>query len=150
MTQDHQVSRRKTPWHLWVVGLVTVLWNGMGLLDYYMTQSRNAEYLKGFTAEQLAYFENFPSWVQGSWGLAVTTAFVGSVLLLFRSRFALPVFWVSLFAMILTTIHNWIIDYDQAIKMMGGFGIVFSMIIAVVAVLLVIYSRRAVATGVLR
>ncbi len=75
---------------------------------------------------------------------------VGSVLLLFRSRFALPVFWVSLFAMILTTIHNWIIDYDQAIKMMGGFGIVFSMIIAVVAVLLVIYSRRAVATGVLR
>jgi len=27
-----------TPWHVWVVGIVALLWNAMGALDYTMTE----------------------------------------------------------------------------------------------------------------
>jgi hypothetical protein len=31
-----------TPWHLWIVGVFSLLWNGMGAFDYGMTESRSA------------------------------------------------------------------------------------------------------------
>ena len=39
----------KTPWHLWVVGVLSLLWNMIGAFDFYMTQTHNAAYLKNFT-----------------------------------------------------------------------------------------------------
>ena len=35
----------KTPWHLWVIGIVATLWNAGGAYDYTMTQTRNMDYL---------------------------------------------------------------------------------------------------------
>jgi hypothetical protein len=51
----------RTPWHLWVVGAVSLLWNAMGAFDYLMTQSRAEWYMSQFTAEQLDYFGSFPA-----------------------------------------------------------------------------------------
>jgi hypothetical protein len=31
----------KTPWHLWVVGILSLLWNAFGGYDYTMTQLRD-------------------------------------------------------------------------------------------------------------
>ena len=38
----------KAPWHLWVVVVLGLIWNGFGGYDYTMSQSRNAEYLAQF------------------------------------------------------------------------------------------------------
>ena len=35
----------ETPWHLWVVGVVGLLWSAMGAMDFVMTQTRNESYL---------------------------------------------------------------------------------------------------------
>src|SRR3546814_17451825 len=48
----------KTPWHLWVVGGLSLLWNAIGAFDYTMTKMDNAAYLAGFTPEQIAYFQS--------------------------------------------------------------------------------------------
>lgn len=52
----------KTPWHLWAVGIISLLWNAFGAMDYTMTKMGNAEYLAAFTPEQRAYFASFPIW----------------------------------------------------------------------------------------
>ena len=96
----------RTPWHIWVVGLIALIFNAGGAFDYVMTQTRNADYLAQFTAEELAYFESFPSWVQGSWALAVWAALLGAVLILLRSRWAGSAFAVSVIAMLATFTHN--------------------------------------------
>ena len=64
-------SRNATPWHLWLVGVLALLWNSVGAFDYVMTETRNASYLSSFTPEQLAYFYGFPMWVVATWALAV-------------------------------------------------------------------------------
>src|SRR3546814_2675554 len=48
----------KTPWHLWVVGVLSLLWNAVGAFDYTMTKLNDADYLSAFTPEQIAYFQS--------------------------------------------------------------------------------------------
>ena len=46
----------KTPWHLWAVGIISLLWNAFGAFDYVMTKLKNPAYMAAFTPEQQAYF----------------------------------------------------------------------------------------------
>ena len=53
MTDNAMKMTTSTPWHLWAVGVVALLWNGYGGYDYVMTQTDNAAYMAQFTAEQV-------------------------------------------------------------------------------------------------
>ena len=88
----------RTPWHLWAVGGLALLWNGFGGYDYVMTQTNNAAYLAQFTPEQRAYFDSFPMWMEVVWAVGVWGAVLGSVLLLLRSKWAFHAFLASLIA----------------------------------------------------
>lgn len=35
----------KTPWHLWLVGVIAVLFNGIGAFDYVMSMAQGASYM---------------------------------------------------------------------------------------------------------
>ena len=52
----------KTPWHLWVVGGISALWNAFGCLDFTMTATRNEAYLEPYPQEMLDYWLNMPVW----------------------------------------------------------------------------------------
>jgi hypothetical protein len=43
-----------TPKHLWIVGVLALVWNSVGAFDYVMTETQNAGYMAQFTAEQVA------------------------------------------------------------------------------------------------
>ena len=139
--------RPKPPWHLWVTGFVSLVWNSIGALDFYMTQTRNAAYLKGFTPAQLDYFRNFPVWAVGSWGTAVSAGVLGSLLLLFRKRQSIYAFVLSVACMVLTDLYSFVIS--DGLRVMGGpAALVLSSVILVVGVLLAAYARRMRARGV--
>ena len=149
MSNPESATSVKAPWHLWVVGALALLWNSFGAFDYTMTETRNVDYLKGFTAEQLAYFQGFPKWVVGAWALSVWGGVAGSVAMLFRSRWAVPVFALSLLTMLPTFFHNYVLSNGFAI--MGGLGaLVFTAVIVLVGVGLLAYARGATRQGVLR
>ena len=82
----------KTPFHLWIVGVLGLVWNSYGCYDYLMTNTRNAEYLAQFPPEMMQVIDAFPLWVMAAWAFGVWGAIAGSVLLLMRSRFAVHVF----------------------------------------------------------
>ena len=140
----------KTPWHIWVVGGVTLLWNAMGAMDYVMTQTRNEAYMAAFTPEQLEYFYGFPSWVQGTWAIAVWGSVLGSLLLLLRHRAAVPVFAVAFLAMLATTVHNFLLSDVSMADVTGPEALIFSAVIFAVALLLYIYARAMRQRGHLR
>jgi hypothetical protein len=142
-------SKVTTPWHVWVVGVVALLWNGIGAFDYTMTETRNASYMSSFTPEQLAYFHGFPQWVVGTWALGVWGGVLGSLALLLRTRWAVPIFAVSLAAMLLTFFHNYVLT--DGLSVMGGAGaLTSSVVIALVGVALLAYGRTLARKGILR
>ena len=139
----------RVPLHLWIIGVVALLWNAVGAYDYLMTQTRNEAYMSQFTPEQLDYFYGFPAWVVATWAIAVWGGVLGSILLLLRRRLAVPVFAVSLAAMVITTIYNYALSGGH--QVMGGPGpLLFSIAIFLVSVGLLFYARAMAARGVLR
>jgi hypothetical protein len=146
---DDVAKAARTPRHLWVVGVVALLWNAIGALDYVMTETRNPAYMKSFTPEQLAYFYSFPAWAIATWACAVWGGVLGSILLLLRRRLAVPVFLVSLIAMVLTNIYSYLLS--NGASLMSGVGAhVFNAVIFLIGLALFLYARAMRDRGVLR
>lgn len=139
----------RAPWHLWVIGIVTLIWNGFAAADYVMTQYEYAPYMAQFTPAQIDYFQSFPAWVQGTWAAAVWLSVAGSLLLLARSRYAGTAFGLALIFMAATFVHNFFLDDVKALDIMGQEAVYFTGVIIVVAVLLWLYARAMNKQGVL-
>jgi hypothetical protein len=132
-----------------VVGIVAVLWNAMGATDFLMTETHNAAWLQKMTPEQLTYINSFPGWAIAAWAVAVWGGVLGSLLLLVRTRFAVPVFAISAVCVVVTFVYNYVIS--DGMKIMGGAGAAaFSAVIFVIALLLWFYARAMCRRGVLR
>ena len=140
MPETNETEVERTPWHLWVIGVVALLWNAMGALDYVMTQTRNEEYMSNFTPEQLSFFYGFPAWVDAAWAIAVWGGVLGALLLLFRRRHAVWVFLASLIAMVLTAFQNYVLS--NGMEVIGdAFTLGFTAAIFIAALALFLYAR---------
>jgi hypothetical protein len=140
MSELHERDVEPTPWHLWVIGVVGLLWNAMGAFDYVMTETRNEAYMSGFTPEQLSFFYGIPSWAVATWAIAVWGGVLGALLLLLRRRHAVWVFLVSLIAMVLTAFQNYVLS--NGMEVMGdAFSLAFTATIFLIALALFLYAR---------
>ena len=138
-------GRTKAPWHLWVVGIVTLLFNAMGILSYMATKLGMLAEM-GMTPEQIAFMDSYPAWANALWALGVWGAFAGSVLLLLRSRFAVPAMLVALLGLAGTTVYHYaLIELPPAMQAPA-----LDVAIWVVTVFLLVYARAMRSGGVLR
>ena len=87
----------KTPWHLWLVGVVSLLWNGFGGYDFIMSTTQGETYWRasGMTQPMIDYYNAMPTWMYGPWIIGVWGGLLGGILLLLRRKWATPVFVVS-------------------------------------------------------
>lgn len=148
---QHAVSAR-TPVHLWIVGILSLLWNCIGCVDYLMSRMRNTGYLKTMMPDvdpqaMLSYIDGFPIWAAFGWGLGVWLGLGGSVLLLMRSRHAVWAYGLSFVGAVLG------LGYQLANPMPGVDGMMakaMPITIIVIALALFLYARAQAAKGVLR
>ena len=141
-------NRTKAPWHLWLIGVIALLWNAVGAFDYYMSQTKNEAYMKMFTPEQLEFFYSFPSWSVALWAIAVWGGVLGCILLLLRNKLAVCVFLISLIGMVINTIY--IYAFTNGMEVMGDpISLAFSVAIFLVAVFLYFYSKNMQARNII-
>lgn len=99
----------RAPWHLWAVGILTLLWNAVGVMSYMMTHLGKLESL-GMTPEQIAYFDSFPAWANAVWAIGVWFCLLGSILLLLRSRHAVTAFAISVIGLVGTSYFSYFVS----------------------------------------
>lgn len=140
----------KTPWHLWLVGVIAVLFNFIGVFDFVMSMAKGAEYQAsaGMTPDQIAHYQGMPSWMMLVWAVGVFGAFLASILLLLRRKLALPIFVLSLVAFLISLIYHYVLTDGSAI--LGQQMVIASVVIAGLLILFIWYSRYMVVRGVLR
>lgn len=148
MPDEAAATPKRSPRHLWVVGILGTLWNCVGAFDYLMTQTRNEAYMGQFTPEQLEYFYGFPAWVVALWAIAVWGGVAGTLLLLARKRLAVLVLLASFVSMVITSIHNFLLS--NGTEIMGSGAVVFSAVIFLIALGLWLYARAMARGEVLR
>lgn len=136
------------PRHLWVVGILALLWIAIGAFDYLMTQTENAQYLSQFTPAQLEYVQSMPAWVVSAWAISIWSGVAAAVVLLMRRRLAEHLFLVSLLGLVATTFYNFVLS-NGAEVFADTFSRVFMAVVFVVAVALYLYARAMNRRGVL-
>jgi len=142
-----RAARGRAPVHLWIVGVVALLWNAIGAFDYLATQLKLDFYMSQFTEQQLAYFYGFPAWAVAGWAFGVWGGLAGAVGLLLRRSWAVWAFAISLAGLALSSIYTLVLS--NGAEIMGGEGTVFSVVIWAVAIFLLLYSRAMSKRGVL-
>ena len=146
------VETRPVPMHLWIVGIVALLWNGFGCYDYLMTRLRDADYVKSMMPDVdpdtvFTWTDSFPIWASAGWGLGVWMGLLGAVLLLMRNRWAIPAFALSLLGAVVG------LGYQMSNPMPGITGFMATgvpIIIIAVALGQFLYARAQGASGALR
>ena len=149
MTEPGDGATARTPWHLWAVGILSLLWNLFGVFDFSMSLSQGEAYFRsmGMTEPQIAYFNAMPGWTYVAWALGVFGGALGSLLLLLRRRWALHAFAASLAGLIASLIYTFVLS-DGA-EVMGGQTPIQFVILAV-CLFLVGYAAWAARRGWLR
>ena len=142
----------KTPWHLWLVGVLSLLWNGFGAFDFIQTTTRGEAYMRaaGFDDAMVAYYEAMPGWMYVPWTLGVWGAVIGSVMLLLRRRWAVPAFGLSLLGALISLIYGKLIDPPPPAPPELAAMSWMPIVILLVAVLLFGYAFNMRKRGVLR
>jgi hypothetical protein len=147
-------ARTGAPVHLWIVGVLALLWNGFGCYDYLMTRMRNTDYLASMMPDvdpnaTLAWVDAFPIWAQLGWGLGVWGGLLGAVLLLLRSRWAMLAFGLSLIGAILGLGYQ-IVAAPPLPGAEGAMVEIIPYVIILIAVALFLYATAMRRKGVLR
>jgi hypothetical protein len=137
----------RTPVHLWIVGVLSLLWNLMGAWDYAATKLGLEFYLSQFPEEMLAFVDAMPAWATAAWAFGVWGALAGSVGLLLRKKWAFWAFAVSLAGLFFGTIYSYVLSNGS--ELMGATGAIFNVLIWIVAIFLLVYSKAMAGKSVL-
>ena len=139
----------RVPAHLWIVGILALLWNAFGCYDYLMTNLHNAAYLAAFPADQLVYLNSLPAWLTAFWAFGVWGGLAGSLLLLARSRHAVLAFGLSVVGAVIGLGYQMFVAKMPASMTEGMMGMMPWLII-LITIFLLWYSRNADKQGLLR
>ena len=85
---DETVGR--VHWSFWAIGAVTLIWNVMGVINFFMQM--NADALASFPESHRAIIEGRPAWATGAFAIAVFGGALGCLLLLLRKSAAYLLF----------------------------------------------------------
>jgi hypothetical protein len=156
MTMNEPAARAPAPVHLWIVGVLSLLWHCVGAYDYVATKLVDRAYIASMTEPMgvdvetaIAYFTGFPLWMNVAWAIGVWAALAGSVLLLLRSRFAFHAFALSLVGVLLAGYYQFVANPFPGLTD-TTIPIAFSVAILVITAGLAWYARAMTGKGVLR
>ena len=130
------ISDRRTPWHVWVVGVLTLLWNGSGAYTIMMAQAAR---LASLSADEAAYYAAQPTWFVVVTDIALVAAVAAGVALLLRRRAAMWLFAASLAAIIVTNVYDLAAGTSRVLVSQGA--LVVTTIIVLIAVLQFLYAQ---------
>ncbi|MHA7944154.1 hypothetical protein ACJOV8_013845 [Formosa sp. 3Alg 14/1] len=93
-------NETKLPIWYWIVTGFYLLWNALGVQQYFIQANNTEAFRSQYTEAQLQEIAQMPTWVMRAYAVAVMCGFLASILLMVRKRFAYPMALTSLVAVI--------------------------------------------------
>jgi hypothetical protein len=148
MIEAQGMTTSSRPWHLWLIGIIGLLWSLMGVVSFILTQMNAEAVMSRFPPQQREYFESFPLWVVALWGIGVFGGVVGCLLLLLKKRLAFPVLLASVIGAAIYNLGGlFLLGGMKVMRETGGMGATAFPIIF--AGFLAFYARAMSKKGVL-
>ena len=128
-----------------IVSILALVWNALGVVTYLMSVTMSAETLAAMPEAERALYTDIPVWVTAAYAIAVFGGTIASIALLMRKAWAVPVFVISLVAIIAQMSHA--LFMSALIEVQGAGAAVLPVLIVVIAAFLVWYSMSAKKKG---
>jgi len=135
--------------NLTIVAVIALLWNLTGIAFFFMQYTADLDALAKIDPYQAKAFSEMPSWQWAVYAIAVFAGLAGTICLFLRSRRAIPLYILSLTAVIVQ--FGYTFFATDIIAVMGwGKAAGFPVFIFIAALAQLLYARTAAARGLLR
>jgi uncharacterized membrane protein len=138
-------TQDKLPTSFWVVAVIALLWNIMGVYSFYAHVFISDEALAALPVAEQAVYASYPAWVNILFAVAVLTGLLGCISLLLKKAWAVPLFLISLVAVIIQMTYSMFMT--ESIEVYGPASVVMPILVVVIAAFLYYYSRKCRAKG---
>jgi hypothetical protein len=130
----------------WIIAVLALLWNLMGVSRYLMEAYNVESFRTQFNEDQLALMDGSPSWLTAVFAIAVFSGLIACVALLLKRKLAIILFGISLLFVLIQMISVWVTT--NAIEVFGTVdGVVMPMIVIIISIFLYYYSKGASQKG---
>lgn len=133
------------PLWYWAIAAVALLWNLLGCAFFGMELFAQESMMASMTEPQKEWARSIPSWIYFVYGLAVSTGVAGSVGLLMRKGWTVPMFAISLAAVLVQMVYTMLLG--GGLQAMGPSGLVMPGLVIGIAALLLWFSWLARSRG---
>jgi len=129
----------KTPIWFWIVCLLAITWNALGVMAYLNEAYMPPEQFSRLPVEIQELYSKRPTWVIAAFATAVFSGLLGSFLLILRKVLATHFFALSLLAISLQ--HGYSFFIVKAHTIVNTFNVVMAGVVFGVALALVFFSQ---------
>lgn len=140
-------SKKKPEIAFWIIGIIALIWNLMGVAAYLMQAYMTEEDLLALPIEEQALYADIPAWVTAAYALAVFGGALGCILLLLRKKLATVVFMISFVSIVAQASYN--IFMSSATEVYGPAAFMMPAMVIIIAVFLIWYSKKKASQGIL-
>jgi hypothetical protein len=132
----------------WVIGVIALLWNGMGVNSYLQIAFKTEASMADMTSEQIALIDATPAWATALFALAVFSGIIASIMLLMRKKMAVTLFLLSFVTATVQQLY-WLFGTNAPEVFADMQPYFMPIAVIIVCIFLVWYSKDQKAKGVL-
>ena len=138
-------STNKPTTAFWVIAVVALIWNLMGVMAYLGQAYMTDEALAALPEAERVFQENYPAWATAAFAIAVFGGAIGCILLLLRKKMATTLFIVSLIGVLVQMAYNFMMS--KAAEVYGPGGMIMPVMVILIGFFLVWYSKQSTTKG---
>ncbi len=132
--------------NFWIIGGAALVWNLIGILFYISEVTATPEAMaESFSQAQIDFLIGKPAWATAAFAIAVNAGAFGSLFLLLRKAWAVPLFALSLAGVVVQNAHAF--GLANGLEIWGTNGLILPAVVIVIAVALLLYSQSTQKRG---
>ena len=134
------MNNQKTPTSFWVISVVGLIWNLLGVMNYLSQAYISDETLAAMTQAQQEVMNSTPAWATAAFAISVFGGTIGCIGLLMRKTWAKHALLVSFIAILAQMLYS--IIMAKAYQAFGPSALVISILVIIIGGFLYYYARK--------
>ncbi|MBT9189143.1 hypothetical protein [Zobellia russellii] len=135
----------RPPAWFWIISVIALLWNLMGVSAYLMEAFMSVEDLGKLTQDQRLLYESRPIWVTSAYAIAVWAGALGCIALLLRKKWAKTFLLLSLIGVLAQNVYQFFLS--NTFEVYGPSAIYLPIMIIVVSIALYLFAKSSASKG---